>query len=81
MDQYKKLTFDFPVEEYVYLKMTCARKGVKMKDFLTQAVIRSIEEYEDELDQESLTRSRKEVLEEGAISWEEMEKRLDWDNL
>ncbi len=26
--KYKKLTLDFPAEEYVYLKMACAKQGV-----------------------------------------------------
>ena len=42
--QNKKLTFEFPAEEYVFLKMTCAKQGVSMKDFITNAVIKSIDE-------------------------------------
>ena len=45
--QYKKVTFDFPADEYVFLKMACAKQGITMKDFLTKAVIKTIEEYEE----------------------------------
>lgn len=76
---YRKVTFDFPAEEYVYLKMACAKQGVSMKDFLTRSVIKSIEEYEDELDVLALRRAREEK--EVNISWEEAEKRLGWDKL
>ena len=48
--QNKKLTFEFPAEEYVFLKMTCAKQGVSMKDFVTNAIIKSIDEYEAHLD-------------------------------
>ena len=78
---YKKLTIDFPVDEYVYLKMTCAKLGVSIKDFVTQAVIHSIEDYEDSVDSSTLGLARREVAESGPMSWEELEKRLGWDKL
>ncbi len=77
--QYRKVTFDFPAEEYVYLKMTCAKQGVSMKDFLTRSIIKSIEEYENELDLISLRRAKEEK--EPNIPWEAAEKRLGWDKL
>ena len=77
--QYRKVTFDFPENEYVYLKMACAKQGVSMKDFLTRSVIKSIEEYEDELDVQALRKAIDEK--ESNIPWEEAEKRLVWDKL
>lgn len=79
--KYKKLTFEFPAEEYVYLKMACAKKGLKMKDFLTEAVIRGVEDLEDEYDRESLKAGRLEASKGETVSWEEMEKTLGWDKL
>lgn len=76
---YRKVTFDCPEEEYVYLKMACAKQGVSMKDFLTRSVINSIEEYEDELDVAALKKAREEK--ETPISWEEAEKSLGWDKI
>lgn len=77
--QYRKVTFDFPADEYVYLKMACAKQGVSMKDFLTRSVIKSIEEYEDALDVAALRKSRQEN--EIPIPWKEAEKRLGWDKM
>lgn len=71
---YKKVTFDFPADEYVYLKMACAKQGVSMKEFLTKAIIKTIEEYEDELDVIALRKAREE--EEPPIPWEEAKKQL-----
>lgn len=79
--QYKKLTLDFPANEYVYLKMACAKQGVSIKDFVTKAVIKTIEEYEDELDLMALRQARTEENIENAISWEDAVKQLGWDNL
>jgi hypothetical protein len=77
--EYKKVTFDFPAEEYVYLKMACAKQGVSMKDFLTKAVIKTIEEYEDELDVIALRKAREN--DEPAIPWEEAKRQLRLDKL
>lgn len=71
---YKKVTFDFPAEEYVYLKMACAKQGVSMKHFLTKAAIKSIEEFEDELDVIALRKSREENQE--SIPWEEAKRQF-----
>lgn len=77
--EYKKLSLDFPANEYVYLKMACAKKGVSIKDFVTQSVIKSIEEYEDELDLKALEASKKSIEEEGFITWEEAKNKLNLD--
>ena len=48
--EHKKLSVDFPIQEYMYLKMACAKQHVSIKQFVTQAVIARIEQYEEELD-------------------------------
>ncbi len=79
--KHKKVTFEFPANEYVYLKIACAKQGVSIKDFITQATLRSLEEYENELDLSSLEEARKDIKKHDLISWEEMEKKLGWDKL
>jgi hypothetical protein len=59
--------------------MVCAKQGVSMKDFLTRSVIKSIEEYEDELDIMTLRRIRNEK--EPHLPWKEAEKTLGWDEI
>lgn len=39
--------------------MVCAKRGVSLKDFVTQAIIRAVEDYEEELDILSLGKPRK----------------------
>ncbi|MBA2369012.1 MAG: hypothetical protein H0V82_08325 [Candidatus Protochlamydia sp.] len=78
---YKKLNIEFPIEEYTYLKMACAKKGVSLKEFVTRSLIKSIEEYEDELDSISLKEALTEENIKNAISWNEAEKILGWDKL
>lgn len=76
----KKLTFEFPAEEYVFLKMACAKQGVSMKDFVTRAVVKSIDEYEAHLDSLALQEVSQEDR-ENAQSWEDVKKELGWDKL
>lgn len=78
-NQYKRLSVEFPAEEFMYLKMACAKKGVSIKDFVTQSVIQSIHDYEDELDAIAYKKAKSES--KGTISWEEAEKKLGWDKL
>lgn len=76
--QNKKITFEFPAEEYVFLKMACAKQGVSMKHFVTNAILKSIEEYETYLDSLAL----REITDEdrkNAQSWDEVKKELGWD--
>jgi len=80
MDQpYKKVTFDFPAEEYMYLKMACAKQGVSMKDFLTKATVESVENYEDDLLCIKIKNTPKDN--EPTISLDELKRQLGWDTL
>lgn len=44
-----RLNVDFPSDDYTYLKMLCAEKGVSMKDFVVPIVLRAMEDEEDAL--------------------------------
>lgn len=79
MKQTKKLTVDFPADEFVYLKMACARQDISIKDFVTRAVIRGIEDYEDEMDKYTLEEARKDIAENGVVSWEEASDAIGWE--
>lgn len=79
--QYKKLSVDFPAEEYLYLKLACAKQGISIKEFVTKSVIKTIEDYEDELDLIALREARTEQNIKSAIPWNEAEKELGWDKL
>lgn len=42
-----RLNFEFPREDYPYLKMMCAAKGVSFRELATELLQNAIEEYED----------------------------------
>lgn len=74
-----RINFEFPINEYPYLKMVCAKKGLSLRDFATNTLIKAIEEAEDEI----LTQKANERLEsmnpEDIISWEEAKRLAGWD--
>jgi hypothetical protein len=44
-----RLNIEFPSDEYSYLKMLCAEKGISIKDFVVPLILRAIEKEEDSL--------------------------------
>jgi hypothetical protein len=75
----KKLTIDFPAEEFIYLKMACAKQDISIKDFVTKAIIKSVEDYEDEMDRFTIEQARKDIAENGVVSWEDACDAMGWE--
>lgn len=76
----KKLSVDFPSDEYVYLKLTCTKKGVSVKDFVNKAVMDAIDDFEDDLIcKKILMEGREDISQKDLISWEDVKKKLGWD--
>lgn len=75
-----RLNFEFPREEYPYLKMLCAQRGISFKEFATELLIRAIEEYEDE----QLAKKANERIEEAkgsdTIPWDEARRIAGWED-
>ncbi len=46
---FKKITFNYPLAEYKYLKLASEKKGISIDVFITRSVMKTIDEYEDEL--------------------------------
>lgn len=78
MKETVRLNFDFPREDYPYLKMLCAEKGISFRQFATEIIIRSIEDYEDEILAQEARRSIGEMNNEDSISWNEARRLAGW---
>ena len=44
-----RLNIDFPSEDYAYLKVLCAEKGLSIKDFVLPLILKGMEDAEDAL--------------------------------
>jgi hypothetical protein len=72
----KRLSVEFPAEEYIYLKMACAREGVSLKDFVVTALTMYIADYENKL---ALTALEKELTDDNlknAVSLDQLKSEL-----
>jgi hypothetical protein len=44
-----RLNVEFPSDDYTYLKMLCAEKGLSIKDFVVPLILKAMQEEEDAL--------------------------------
>lgn len=78
-----RLNFEFPLTQYPYLKMVCAKKGLTLRDFATEVLIKAIEETEDEMLAQRANERLESMSPEDLISWNEAIQSAGWnrDNL
>lgn len=74
-----RLNFEFPREEYAYLKMLCIQRGISFKDLATELLINAIEEYEDDMLAKKAASRLQELKNEENISWDEACQLAGWD--
>lgn len=75
-----RLNFEFPREEYPYLKMLCAKKGKSFKAFATELLLKAIEEAEDDLFSQKANHRLADIKDEDLISWDEARRLAGWDD-
>ena len=64
--------------EHMYLKISCVKLGVSMKDFILRSAFEKMEDLEDKWLAEETDKVVEDVQsgKEKTISWEEMKKRI-----
>ncbi|HEX4839842.1 MAG TPA: hypothetical protein VFU89_05325 [Rhabdochlamydiaceae bacterium] len=75
-----RLNFEFPREEYPYLKMLCAEKGLSFKEFATELLLKAIEEYEDHRLARKARKRMKALDKKDNISFDKACDLAGWDN-
>jgi predicted DNA-binding protein len=73
-----RMNIDFPSEDYTYLKVLCAEKGVSIKDFVVPIILKAIEEEEDAFLIKKAERRFKNTKLEDLISIEEAMEQAGW---
>ncbi len=76
-----RLNFEFPRKHYPYLKMVCAKKGVSLKDFASNLLIKEIEEYEDLLLAEKVQERLDEMDDSENINFNDACKSAGWEDV
>ena len=75
-----RINFEFPREAYPYLRLLCAKKGLSLRSFATQALLKAMEECEDAIltERAEALLKRIEEGEEELVSWKDAKKRLGY---
>jgi hypothetical protein len=73
-----RLNIEFPSDDYTYLKMLCAEKGVSIKDFVVPLILRAMEEEEDLLLSRKAQKRLKNINPDDLIPIEEAFKEAGW---
>ena len=79
MPKKHRINFDFPKEEFGYLKLLCHTKEMTIKDYLTKLITENIEAEEDMLLAKQVEETIESSLENDYIPWEEAVKLAGWD--
>ncbi len=74
-----RLNIEFPSDDYSYLKMLCAEKGVSIKDFVVPLILKAIEEEEDALLIRKAQHRLKNINPADLIPIEDAFKEAGWD--
>lgn len=72
-----RLNFDFPRSEYPYLKLICAEKGMSLKEFATNLLLKEIEKYEDKAFSKRADSRLKEMKSKDKIPFDEAWKLIE----
>lgn len=74
-----RLNIDFPADDFAYLKMLCAQKGVTIKDFVVPLILKAIESEEDILLTKKAQQRLKNVNPDDLIPIQDAFKEAGWD--
>jgi predicted DNA-binding protein len=74
-----RLNIEFPSEDYTYLKMLCAEKGISIKDFVLPLILKAIEEEEDALLIKKAQKRLRNLNHKDLIPVEDAFKEAEWD--
>lgn len=75
-----RVNFDFPREHYPYLKLLCAKKGVSLRDFASELLIRELDEYEDVQLARMADNRLKEMDDSDLVDFDEATRLAGWED-
>lgn len=73
-----RLNIEFPSDDYIYLKMLCAEKGMSIKEFIIPLILRAMEEEEDALLVRKAKKRLKNINPADFVPIEEAFKEAGW---
>ena len=80
MKETVRINFEFPREEYPYLKLACAKLGVSLREFATKQLLEAVEEHEDLMLAQTASERLDALNEDDLIDWDDARRLAGWDD-
>ena len=75
MQKHTRISVDFPSEGHVYLKMLCAKKGISIRQYIVDAVLKSIQDETQEMnevDDETFKKAADKLMKSKSALWKRL---------
>lgn len=75
MQKTKRVSIDFPSEGHVFLKMYCAKKGISIRQYIVDTVLKSMQSESDEIDDDTFKKAADKLMKEKSVLWKRLADR------
>lgn len=78
MHKKTRVSIDFPYEGHIFLKMLCARKGISIRQYIIDAVLKCIQiesEESDEVDDDTFKKAADKLIKDKSALWKRLADR------
>lgn len=70
-----RVSVDFPCEVHIFLKMFCAKKGISIRQYIIDTVLKSMQVESDEVDDETFKNAADKLMKEKSALWKRLADR------
>lgn len=75
MDKKTRVSVDFPHEGHIFLKMYCAKKGISIRQYIVDTVLKSMPVESDEIDDEAFKKAADKLMKDKSALWKNLADR------
>lgn len=72
MHKTTRVSVDFPYEWHVFLKMFCAKKGISIRQYIIDTVLKSMDVESDEVDDATFKKAADKLLKDKSDLWKRL---------
>ena len=75
MHKTTRISVDFPYEGHIFLKMFCAKKGISIRQYILDTVLKSMQGESDEIDDDAFKKAANKLMKEKSALWKRLADR------
>jgi hypothetical protein len=72
MHKTTRVSIDFPYEWHIFLKMYCAKKGISIRQYIIDTVLKSMDVESDEVDDATFKKAADKLLKDKSDLWKRL---------